>query len=196
MASKLESDTRLGRFFENQRTNSTYLGPAILVVLLALVGVLGASSALSIAPMAGSLTPMLVIMTVFGSVLGGIVKWVIWTGLLYAGTLVFDSEGKFSTLLVLLSWAYLPMVVHAGILNQLRMSAVGPGATPMGGSSQGLALLLTVVFVLVTGYASVYAVKHARRVTTRQAAIVVGLFVLARLAFEGGGLLLTRSVMS
>jgi hypothetical protein len=123
------------------------------------------------------------------------VIWVVWTAIFYGITAIFDGTGKFTTTLKLVGWGFVPSLVGS-VLNffinvyrfEIRGFDVPANAGPQAaqqfsqqissGPLVALSAVLGVVFTLWGGLLWTFAVKHARQVTIRNAAIAVALPVL------------------
>jgi hypothetical protein len=123
------------------------------------------------------------------------VIWVLWTAIFYGITAVFDGSGGFTTTLKLVGWGFLPSLVGSVInlcINVYRFEIrgfdvpanAGPQAAQQfsqqisSGPLVALSAVLGIVFTLWAGLLWTFAVRHARQVTTRNAAIAVALPIL------------------
>jgi hypothetical protein len=196
-------------FFRDRRDAPSFAGPVLIITLIAILGVI--SSVISIRGTAGVMSQMISdadagqsVQTLFqafqlvGVVIGFVatyVIWVVWTGIFYGVSAVFDGSGSFTTTLKLVGWGFVPSV--AGSLVSLFITVyrfevrgfdvptdAGPQAAQQfsqqisSGPLVALSAVLGLVFTLWAGLLWTFAVKHARQVTTRNAAIAVAVPVL------------------
>jgi len=135
---------------------------------------------------------------VVGMVIGFVVNYVVWVliaAFFYVVSLVFDGTGEFATTLKLVGWGLVPSVVGSvfslfitvyryeieGVtvpteVTQESMQQFSQQIS--GGPLAALTGVLGIVFTLWSGVLWTFAMKHARQLTTRNAAITVALPVL------------------
>lgn len=206
MSSVVDVVTNPDRFFDEEKRDPSFLWPALIVLGVGVISLLGSIPLLTKFSQVGGMGSFVAIVSVVGGVFGlvfNFVFWAIWTGLFYVVTILFDGEGSFKTLFALVGWGYVPKLFDAiagsAISYTVFSGASLPSdprllATTMQSLRTGplftLATVLTVVFLLWSGFIWTYAVKHARNVTQRQAAITVGIFVAVRLLMIAAGSLL------
>jgi hypothetical protein len=144
-----------------------------------------------------------------GVVLGFIwtyVVWALWTGIFYGLSALMDGNGRFGTTLKLVGWGFVPSLVGSVIslfITVYRFEIDGfnpppPTASPEviqqfiqslnSGPLVALSAVLGLVFTLWAGVLWTFAMKHARQLTTRQAALSVAFPVLLGLAGSVWGL--------
>ncbi|MCD6387189.1 MAG: YIP1 family protein [Methanophagales archaeon] len=145
-----------------------------------------------------------------GSVIGAIVFsllfWLIITAIFYGISAIFGGEGSFKRTLEFVGYGYIP-TIFAGIIvaaltyhlvSTLTPPHIPAGAEPMEVSrivqawAQGLkrhpiSMLSSAVGILFTLWSAniwIFAVKHARGLTTRNALLTVGIPVGAYIAYS------------
>lgn len=203
-------------FFRDRRDDASFLGPALVITAIAVLGVgsaivsIRATSEMMSQIMADSgagqgaqtvLQAFQLVGVVVGFVLTYVI-WVFWTAIFYGITAIFDGTGSFTTTLKLVGWGFVPSLVGS-VFNlfiniyrfEIRGFDVPANAGPQAAQqfsqqiSSGplvvLSAVLGIVFTLWGGLLWTFAVKHARQVTTRNAAIAVALPILLGL---GGSL--------
>jgi len=139
---------------------------------------------------------------VVGMVVGFVVNYVVWVlfaVFFYGVSALLDGNGEFSTTLKLVGWGLVPSVVGSvfslfitvyryeieGVTVPADVTAESIQQFSQQVSSGPLVMLtgvLGVVFTLWSGVLWTFAMKHARQLTTRNAAITVALPVLFGIA--------------
>lgn len=188
-------------FLRRRADDPSMLGP---VVLVALVGILSASSSfLLVQKVAGSLDSSVGSIVAVSGAIGSLIAlfvvfvlWVVYAGAFHVISLVFDGEGDFRTTLALVGWGYVPAVFSALVSVALTYLVLQQVAAPTDAASaatfqrqlQSNPLIVTssvvgIVFTLWQGFIWTFAVRHARGLELREAALTVagpvGLSVLA-----------------
>lgn len=135
----------------------------------------------------GQLVVTVTLVVIILSTGGGIfVLWLLIAGLSYSISLLFDAEGDFRILLMYLGWTFVP-VVFAGVIATAVVYASVQGVAPPQDPSalstyvervrsnplRSVARISAVVLTLWQGFLSAFAVKHARNVSLRDAALIV-----------------------
>jgi hypothetical protein len=135
------------------------------------------------------------------------VIWTLWTGIFYGVSALMDGNGNFGTTMKLVGWGFVPSLVGSVfslLITVYRFEIegfnppsanAGPQATQQfiqslsSGPLVVLSAVLGFVFTLWAGVLWTFAMKHARQLTTRQAAISVAFPVLLGLAGSAWGLI-------
>jgi hypothetical protein len=179
-------------FFASRIDDPNLRGPAAVVLTL---GVLGLLSSIPIMlamlnAMPGETQSFFLVGAAFGlggALVGPFVIWLVYAGVFYAISMLFDASGDFRTTFTLVGWGFLPSILRA-VLGAAAMFVLVQGAT-VPGDPQAMASfsaelqsrplyqvvsLLGVLLTLWSGYVWTYAVKHARGLSVRNAAITVG----------------------
>lgn len=126
------------------------------------------------------------------------IAWLLYTVAFHLISVVFEGEGGFTRTLALVGWGFVPVLIEAVIdlaIDYYQFQIVGvdvPEEVTLGTiqeiSQQSqqtelmiLSGILGVLATLWSGYLWVYAVKHARNLTRRQATLTVAVPVLISL---------------
>jgi len=152
------------------------------------------------------LESIIMISTVAMAIIGTFVFWVIWTAVIYGFSMIFKGEGSFKRILEFSGYGYLPQI--AGSLITLvaafiylpkvhvpRVSTAGVPSDQLGQVVQGavttmmkdpamveltqITILVTIVFLLWSANIWIFAIRHARKLSPRDAALCVGIPVIA-----------------
>jgi len=199
-----------GDFFDRQGSSPSFVGPLVIVALVAvfrlatgLINSRGLSDLLSQQGLPTSQAGS----GPFGFALAvaiPFVAWVVYAGLFYLLSSFYESDGEFSRLLAFVGYGFLPQVVGSALTalvqfyrwNVRGVSATFPSelagtppaqlsgeqalayARALQQAQSGPLVTLTTVFGLLftvwAGFIWLFATKHARDVSSRQAAVSVG----------------------
>lgn len=195
-------------FFRDRRTDPSLKGPAVVVTLIAVVGAISsvvqfqATAELYQNMIEGtdleSAGTILQVFQIIGLAFGMVmpyVFWVLYAAIFYGISVVFDGDGDFGTLLALVGWGFVPGLVRSVInamINTYRYQIEGVpvpdnvtvesmqqfSQTLQQGELVALTGVVGIVFAIWSGVLWTYAVKHARSLSTRNAAITVVIPVL------------------
>lgn len=152
--------------------------------------------------MAG-LDTIVLLSSVIGAFLGTFIFWVIWAALVYGISIVFKGSGNFSGTLKVIGYGYLPQVIGTVITLIAAFEYVPKIVVPKITSSMmqdpaavqqvttallkdpamveltQISTLVTIVFLLWSANIWIFGLQHARKLSMRDAAICVGLPVIA-----------------
>jgi len=154
----------------------------------------------------GVFTSVMAFVSVIGAIVFSLLFWLIITAIFYGISAIFGGEGSFKRTLEFVGYGYIP-TIFAGIIgaaltyhlvSTLTLPHIPAGAEPMEVSrivqawAQGLkrhpiSLLSSAVSILFTLWSAniwIFAVKHARGLTTRNALLTVGIPVGAYIAYS------------
>jgi len=154
----------------------------------------------------GVFTSVMAFVSVIGAVVFSLLFWLIITAIFYGISAIFGGEGSFKRTLEFVGYGYIP-TIFAGIIgaaltyhlvSTLTLPHIPAGAEPMEVSrivqawAQGLkrhpiSMLSSAVGILFTLWSAniwIFAVKHARGLTTRNALLTVGIPVGAYIAYS------------
>jgi len=191
------------RFFAALEDDWGYASPAGVVTVTALVSAAGAYVVMS--QLLGSLGGdvqgvggIAVGAAVFGGFVGAYVVWGVASVVFFLVSVVFDGEGSLGKTAAFVGWGFVPRVV--GNVVGLALSALAlRDVTPPSDVSQYQAFarqfqhrplvvassVVGVVFLLYSGFVWTFALKHARDLSTRGAALTVfvpvGIYALYQL---------------
>lgn len=206
-------------FFEREAEEPDWIGPIVLVLLTAILGI------------AGSLVPTLLgagtaagggfgmgfslVTSVIGGIIAPVVRWAFYGVVLYAiPAILFDADGELADMFALSGWGFLPSVIATGIYAAANAYAYSQATIPQNPTPQemiqfqqqilGNPVLLTatvvgIAFLFWSALIWTFAVKHGMDVTTKRAGITVAFPVTLALLVALLGLasqLFFQSVMS
>jgi len=207
-------------FFRDRTESPSWVGPALVVTLIAVLGVVSSVVQLrataelynQIFADAGAgeqFTGIFQAFQLVGVVVGFFLTYVLWAlyaGFFYGVSALFDGTGDFTTTLKLVGWGFVPSVVGSVISLlvtvyrfEIRGVDVPSEVTAQsaqqlsqqisGGPLVALTGVLGVVFTLWSGLLWTFALKHARQLSTRNAAIAVALPVLFGIGVSAFGII-------
>jgi len=199
---------RPGAFFKDAMNEKQSLKYPALVVLAG--GIAGAMYGYLIGGLTGQLLggimpgmgTIIALSTVLGALLGTFIFWVIWAGVMYAFSFVFNGEGTFKRTLEFVGYGYLPQVfgtliavvfaldyiprVHVPQLSaaaaqdpQLMQEAVKALMhDPAMMELSQIAMIISMVFLIWSANIWIFGMQHARKLSPRDAALCVGIPVV------------------
>lgn len=194
-------------FFRDRRSDPSLKGPVAVVAALALVSGLAAALQFRVLSQlfadldAGTILLVAQVVTLAVSLVGPFVAWLLYAGVFHAISVVFSGEGSFSTTLALVGWGFVPSVfgsVVGAAVNVYRFNVRGvevPAEITQASMQQfqrqlqsgPLVAVSAAVGILFTLWAAVlwtYAMKHARDLSLRDAALTVALPALVGVALS------------
>ncbi|MDD1684070.1 MAG: YIP1 family protein [Methanoregula sp.] len=163
------------------------------------------------AKMMGSAMPgvetIITLSSVLGALIGTFIFWIIWAGVIYALTFAFKGEGPFKRVLEVVGFGYLPQVLGSLITLVVAFIYIPRIAVPTI-TSAGLqdpvvleqtikafmhdpammeltqiSSLISLVFLLWSANIWIFGIKHIRNLSPRDAALSVGIPVLAYILY-------------
>lgn len=178
--------------FFSERTDSSGLVPPIAVVIItALLGAISgipALQAIMTAVPERTASPIVYLISMASTFALILFFWVGFAVAFHAISFAFESEGRFLDTLVLVGWGYVPSAAYYVLATGINYyvfsnttfpndpTAISSFVRDLQNKPILIALgLLGIVFTLYRGYLWVFAVKHARNVNLREAAIIVGI---------------------
>lgn len=181
------------RFFSRKTTEGGFKGALAVVLAAAISNALsnfatmlqlqtqapqGAGGVIIVGQLVGSVV----------AVLGILVTWVVFAGLFHLISIYFDGDGQFREVVRLTGYGFVPFIfmgVISGVINFFVYQGVSLPRSPEGittfvqqtqsGPLFVLLSVISIVFVVWRGFLWMFAVKYARGLTIRQAAITVGI---------------------
>lgn len=193
-------------FYESRSGSAGWLYPSLIVLTIALIGFAGTVFGPD-APsgMLGGLGGVFQTISALIGVLGTFFFWVLYAGVFYLISALFDGEGSFGELMKFVGWGHLPGVVSTGFSVVASAIVLQNTDFPTGTDdpqaaleaaqsiqSDPLILASTVVGIVITlyqGFIWSYAVQVARNLDRRQALITVAIPVSVSVLFGLFGLL-------
>lgn len=207
-------------FFRERESDPSLLRPALVVAVAALVG--AAAGFLqwqamqdlysSIEGPAGQIASVAGVFGIVGGLVGPFVAWILYAGVFHGISALFDGEGAFTDTLALVGWGFVPSILGGLVslaITYYRFNVVGftvPQTTDPQAmaefsqevSSGPLVTLdsgLGILFTLWSAFLWMFAVKYARDLDTRNAAITVAIPVAISLLLSLWGLVTSLGVL-
>jgi hypothetical protein len=200
-------------FFRRRAADPGYLGPALVVLAVALVSALASVPILrgtlsAIPDSAGALVTAIQAFSVLVGVFVTFAQWLLYAGVLYAiAKVAFDGDGDFGPTFALVGWGFLPALFGAAVTAAVNFYAFSGVQFPENPQQTGrfvadlqsepvflVSGLLGVVFLLWSAFLWTFAVRHGQGLSLRSAAITVAVptafgLLLRLWGVFGGGLL-------
>jgi hypothetical protein len=141
--------------------------------------------------------------SVIGAFLGVFIFWIIWAALMFGISMVFKGSGSFSGTLKVIGYGYLPQVIGTVITLIAAIEYVPKIVVPKITSAMmqdpaavqqvtaslmkdpamveltQISALVTIVFLLWSANIWIFGIQNARKLAVRDAAICVGIPVIA-----------------
>lgn len=185
------------RFFAERSEEPLLLAPFIVVFVAAVTTVAGTiivfteiTSAMPSEVQAFS--TVILTFGALGSFLGTFLMWFLMAGAFHSISIIFDGEGDFRTVISLTGWGFVPAIVAGLISTFVAMFVYQSVIFPQDPQKLQLfveqlkgrpelvtANVLRIVFYVWQGFVWVFAIRHARDLDLRDAAVTVFVPVLA-----------------
>jgi hypothetical protein len=196
-------------FFRDMITRKEDLKFPVLIVLAgSLVAaaygyLIGGLTARMMASAMPGIEMFILLSSVIGAMIGTFVFWIIWSGVIYLLTMAFKGTGSFKRVLEVVGYGYLPQLFGTLITLIVAIQYI-PRITVPTITSAGLqdpavvqqamqafmhdpamreltqiSSLIAIVFLLWSANIWIFGIKHARNVSPRDAALCVGIPVIA-----------------
>lgn len=203
-----------GRFFAQKMQEEEGLKmPALIILIAGIIGAVGAVIAtgpfLALLPSeAASFTPVVLVFTAGASVVSVFVIWVVWTVVFFVLSMLFKGTGSFKRLLEFVGYGHLPQVIGGLItlpifylyFSSVQIPQVSDPTEIQEITQQIVSApemqiigVIAVLFLIWSANIWIFGLKEARALSTRNAAIAVGvpvglyvIFQLYNLFFSGG----------
>lgn len=186
-------------FFRRRASSASLLGPTIVVLLVAAVGIVGSLPLIrattgALPAGAGPVGAFIVVSSAIGGLVGMLLAWVAYAAAFHViSALAFGADGGFRTTLALTGWGFVPRLPE-GILSAAITTVVfGDASVPTDPLAAqrlvqalqndplfAVASWLGLVFLLWSAMLWTFAVRHGRALTLRQAALTVSVPVGVR----------------
>jgi hypothetical protein len=203
-----------GRFFAQKMQEEEGLKlPSLIVLIAGIIGAVGAM--ISLGPViqllpseAASFAPVLMAFAVGAALIAVFVIWVVWTVVFFVLSMIFKGAGGFKRLLEFVGYGFIPQVIGGLItlpifylyFSDLHVPQVSdPNQIQevtlqlMSAPELQIAGAISALFLIWSANIWIFGLKEARSLSTRNAAIAVGvpvglyvLFQLFNLFFPGG----------
>ncbi|MFB6242793.1 MAG: Yip1 family protein, partial [Halobaculum sp.] len=192
-------------FFEAHAEDPDWLVPSLVVLANGVLAAVGAWYTVQFATRgldSAAVTTLPAIVGVVTGIAVPVVLWVVFAALFYGLSALFDGEGSFTTTLWLVGWGYGPALI-AGLVSMLAVYYAGQAVPPAASFQEYPAVqrqiqthqyvewsrIVQLAVTLWQGVLWTYAVRHARNLDLREAAIVVALPVVASIGLTVNSLL-------
>lgn len=198
-------------FFRDHSGAPSLKGPTAVVTAIALVSAVSAALQFQVTAQlfadspGGSIVQVVQAISLVVALVVPYVIWMLYAGVFHAISVVFDGTGEFTRTLALVGWGFVPSLfgsVVAAVIDFYRFNVQGVDVPAeitqesmqqfqqqiQSGPLVAMAAALGILFTLWSGMLWTFAMKHARELTLRQAALTVVLPVLVSLAFSGWSL--------
>lgn len=189
-------------FFRRRAEEPGFAGPAFTVFLAAVSSTLGTLVLMgqivsSVSSDIDSLISLGFGLTAISAFFALFLTWIVVSGGLYLVSSRFDASGSFRQTVLLTGWGFLPAIftgIFSGLLTYYtfqgvvfpeKISELGPFLKQMRSTPfLRLSRLLGLVFTIWQGFIWTFAIKHARSIELRQAALTVAIPTLASLVWK------------
>jgi hypothetical protein len=200
-------------FFQDLITKKESLGKPAIIILAAGIAagayayLVGGLTATMLAGFMTGMETIIVLSAFFGALLFTFIFWVLWSGVIFALSILFKGNGSFKRTMEIVGYGYLPQV--AGILmntivaylyipavNVPTLSAAAiqdpkliQEATkalmhdPSMMALTQITSVVSIVFLVVSANIWIFGLKHARRLSLRDAAICVSVPVIVYIIY-------------
>jgi hypothetical protein len=195
-------------FFGDAMKKEESLGvPALIVLCLGIVSALygylvGSLSAEMMSTALPGMDAVIVISAVLGALFGSFLFWIIWAGVTYALSFLFKGQGSFRRTAEFIGYGTLPQIIGAVITLAAAAMYVPKVAVPHITSATlqdpvllqetmkammhdpammeltQISALVSIVFLLWSANIWIFGMQHARSLSTRDAALCVGIPVI------------------
>lgn len=142
-----------------------------------------------------------------GAFLGVFIFWLVWTAVVFALSLAFKGDGSFKRTLQVIGYGYLPQVIGSVIALIVAIEYVPKIVVPKITSAMmqdpaamqqvtmslmrdpamieltQITTLITIVFLLWSANIWIFGLQHARKLSPRDAALCVGIPVIAYILY-------------
>lgn len=191
-------------FSEKLKTEISFKYPILIMLVIALIAI-GSSFLMmnkikeSLPPEAGSFAFVMILGGAIGALIGTFVYWVILTGIFYLISSVFHSEGSFKRTLEFVAYGFVPQIFSSIVgllilyilLPSLNTSLQNPQLfaeslkqmlvnNPLSLASQ----IFGILCFLLSANIWIFALMHARNMSTKNAIITVGIPVGLSLIYQ------------
>lgn len=143
------------------------------------------------------------IVTVLGGLFGVFIFWILWSAVIYLISMACKGDGSFNRTLQVIAYGYIPQVIGSVIALVVALEYVPRIVVPKITSAMiqdpvavqkvtaalmhdpamvemtQITTLITIVFLLWSANIWIFGIQHARKLSMRNAAICVGLPVIA-----------------
>jgi len=173
-------------------------------------GLMAQLSAKMMSSMMPGIETIILIAALAGALIGSFIFWLIWAGVVYGFSSVFKGDGSFKKTMEFVGYGFLPQVIGSVItlvaafeyLPQVHVAAISTAglssdqigqvvkdATTSMMNDPAMAMfiqistLVTIVFLLWSANIWIFGIRHARKLSPRDAALCVGIPVVLYVIF-------------
>ena len=183
--------TNPDRFFaELSAKDAKLMTPFVIVLVAAIVAAI--SAAMMVDVMTSSLPVEAAAFAGIGAAIGAIgglimqfIMWLLYTGVFYMISMFFSGEGSFKRCLEFIGYGFIPSIIAAiiglvvtmTVLPTIELSIENPELfqqTLMGNPLMQASAVIGIFLTLWSANIWIFAIKHARNLSTRNALITVG----------------------
>ncbi|WP_255152488.1 YIP1 family protein [Halorarius halobius] len=196
-------------FFERRSSEPGLVPPVGIMLVIGLVGAVGAVPSIqatfaALPEEAQAFSVVGYVAAAVGAFVGPFVRWLLFAGAFYViSAVLYDPEGSFRDLFALVGWGFIPAIFGA-VVSAVVAFVVFSGVTFPSDPQQIqafvrelqnrpeflVAALLGVVFLLWSALLWTFAVRHARGLEVREAAITVAVPVVVAALWRLNGVVL------
>ena len=187
-------------FAEKMQSAEEIRFPLIIVVITGVIGaitgyMMGELTARMFAGVGAGMGEIVLVSSFAGAFFGVILMWVIGTAILYLLSMAFKGNGSFKRTLEFVGWGFIPQVfsaiigllvalyylpmVQVPVLRSFQDPAVMQSAInhlmndPSMLQYRQISSIISIIFILWSASIWIFGIKHARKLSTKNAAIVV-----------------------
>ncbi len=179
------------RFFAELSAKDTKLiTPSVIVLVIAIVAAISAVMMMGV--VTSSLPEEAAAFAGIGAAVGAIlalvmqfIMWLVYTGIFYVISMFFSGEGSFKRCLEFIGYGFIPSIIAAiiglvvmmTVLPTIEFSVENPELfqqTFMSNSLMQASSILGIFLTLWSANIWIFAIKHARNLSTRNALFTVG----------------------
>jgi hypothetical protein len=186
--------------------------PGLILLALGIVSavnayLIGGLTGKMMAGLVPGMESIIAISTIIGAFLGIFVFWVVWAGVFYLVSLVFKGQGTFKRSLEFVGYGYLPQIFGAILTSIIALQYIPRVIVPhiTSAATQDpqmiqeavkslmhdpammemtqITLLISIVFLLWSANIWISAIQHSRDLSSRDAALCVGIPVVAYILY-------------
>jgi len=187
-------------FAEKMQSAEEIKIPLIIVVVTGIIGavtgyLMGELTVRMFSGAGAGMGQLVLISSVAGAFVGVLLMWVIGTAILYLLSMAFKGNGGFKKTLECIGWGFIPQVfsgiislllslyylpmVQVPVLRSLQDQGLMQNAInqmmndPSMLQFRQISSIISIIFILWSANIWIFGMKHARKLTTKNAAIVV-----------------------
>ena len=202
-----------GAFFQNAiKEKESLVFPALIVLANGIAGamygyLIGGLTGKLLSGIMPGMDMIIALSTILGALIGIFIFWVIWAGVMYAFSFVFKGEGTFKRTLEFVGYGYLPQVFGTLITFIIALNYIPRIHVPQlsAASAQDpqlmqeairalmhdpammeltqIGMIISIVFLIWSANIWIFGMQHARKLSSRDAALCVGIPVVGYILY-------------